>query len=438
MSLPRLLPFTLLLLLVAVGFSAPPNIVLIVSDDQAWTDYGFMGHSHIQTPNLDRLARESLTFTRGYVPDSLCRPSLATIVTGLYPHQHGIVGNDPPPPPDLAGDSKAAQPKDPRYLQRRIEYIRHIDRVPKFPELLARRRYLRHQSGKWWEGNFRRGGFSHGMTHGDRNRGGRHGDDGLVIGRNGLRPIFDFIQDARHKEQPFFVFYAPFLPHTPHNPPARLLDKYRGKTPHLPIAKYWSMCEWFDETVGELLGHLETSGLAQETLVIYVTDNGWINRTDRSAYAQRSKRSQYDGGIRTPIMLRWPGHTVPSVDRTRLASSIDIAPTILAAAGLEPSPQMPGIDLLDREAVEAREAIHGEIFEHDVQHMTDPLPSLRFRWIIEGRWKLIVPGQQREPTAPIELFDLLADPLEQTNLAVEQVSVRDRLTDHLNLWWPAK
>ncbi len=73
-----------------------PNVVMILSDDQAYGDYSFMGHAHIQTPNLDALAARSLTFTRGYVPDSLCRPSLATIISGLYPHQHGIVGNDPP------------------------------------------------------------------------------------------------------------------------------------------------------------------------------------------------------------------------------------------------------------------------------------------------------------------------------------------------------
>src|SRR5436309_11049987 len=77
---------------------SPPNIVLIISDDQAWTDFSFMGHPHIQTPNLDRLARESLTFTRGYVPSSLCCPSLASIISGLYPHQHKITSNDPTAP----------------------------------------------------------------------------------------------------------------------------------------------------------------------------------------------------------------------------------------------------------------------------------------------------------------------------------------------------
>ena len=80
----------------------PPNVVLIISDDQAWTDYCFMGHPHVRTPHLDRLARESLTFRRGYVPSSLCCPSLASIITGLYPHQHRVTSNDPPLPPGMA------------------------------------------------------------------------------------------------------------------------------------------------------------------------------------------------------------------------------------------------------------------------------------------------------------------------------------------------
>ena len=328
----------------------PPNIVLIISDDQAWSDYGFMGHPHIETPRLDRLASESLLFTRGYVPASLCRPSLATIVTGLYPHQHRIVGNDPP--------GKGT----PGYLDRRIAYLRHIDRVPKLAELLKQKGYLSHQSGKWWEGHFTRGGFTHGMTHGDRTRGGRHGDDGLLIGRKGLQPIFDFIAEAYARKRPFFIYYAPFLPHTPHNPPARLLRKYRSKTPHLPLAKYWAMCEWFDETVGALLDHLDP-----DTLVLFVADNGWINRTNSSRYAPRSKRSPYDGGLRTPILIRWPGRVKPRKETVHLAGSIDLAPTILAAAGLEPGPNMPGINLLDEASVAARPAIFGAIFEHDVR-----------------------------------------------------------------------
>ncbi len=417
------------------GAAEQPNVVWIISDDQAWNDYGFMGHDTIQTPRLDQLARESLTFKRGYVPDSLCRPSLATMVTGLYPHQHGIVGNDPPPPEDLADAPKRKQRSDPRYLQQRIDYIKHIDRVPKLAGLLSTQGYLSHQSGKWWEGHYRRGGFTHGMTHGDRTRGGRHGDLGLAIGRQGMRPVFDFIEMSVEQDKPFFVYYAPFLPHTPHNPPARLLDKYRDKTPHLPVAKYYAMCEWFDETVGELLDYLDDHQLADNTIVMYVTDNGWINRTNASAYAPRSKRSQYDGGIRTPIMVRWPGHVQPRMDETHLVSSIDLVPTVLSAVGLKPTAKMDGIDLLDEKRVAARNAIFGEILEHDIQHMTDPVASLRFRWVIEGKWKLIVPHAGRVPDAAVELFDILADPWEAHEVSAAHPDVVKQLRAQLDAWW---
>src|SRR5205085_2677397 len=122
----------------------PPNIVLIISDDQGWTDYGFMGHPKIQTPNLDKLAAQCLAYSRG--------------------------------------------------------------------------------------------GFTHGMTQGSR-----HGDVGLDIGRKTMQPIYDFIAEARSQDKPFFVWYAPMMPHTPHNPPGRLLEKYRPQAPSPSVAGYWAM-----------------------------------------------------------------------------------------------------------------------------------------------------------------------------------------------------
>ena len=96
--------------------AAPPNVVMIISDDQHWGDYGFMGHPHIQTPHLDKLAAQSLTFKRGYVPSSLCCPSLASMITGRYPHQHKVTSNDPPAVPGLKGAEfqKSAQFRDGR------------------------------------------------------------------------------------------------------------------------------------------------------------------------------------------------------------------------------------------------------------------------------------------------------------------------------------
>ena len=147
---------------------APPNIVLIISDDQAWTDYSFMSHPHIQTPNIDQLAAESLTFTRGYVPSSLCCPSLASIITGLYPHQHRITSNDPPMPPGMAGREYWQSSE---YRKGREVMNRQLEAVPTLPRLLAGANYVSLQTGKWWQGNYRRGGFTHGMTGGERARG---------------------------------------------------------------------------------------------------------------------------------------------------------------------------------------------------------------------------------------------------------------------------
>jgi uncharacterized sulfatase len=365
------------------------------------------------------LARQSRLFKRGYVPTSLCCPSLATLITGLYPHQNGITGNEPPIP---AGGKNTDQ-----YRSQVQECVGFIDTVPTLPRLLAKRGYVSHQSGKWWQGHYSRGGFTHGMTHGDPKRRGRHGDVGLKIGREGLQPVFDFIDDAGDK--PFFVWYAPFLPHNPHNPPKRLLDKYTKKTESIFIARYWAMCEWFDETCGQLLNHLDEKKLARDTLVIYVTDNGWIQRADNGRYAPRSKRSPYDGGIRTPIMIRWPGKVQPG-ERPELANSIDLAPTILKACGLEPTDTMQGIDLLDDTALAKRKSTHGACYLHNAVDIHKPSANLTHRWLINSNWKLILPHKTN--TNATELYNLTKDPHETQNLAKTNPHQAKRLAKQLN------
>lgn len=415
-----------------------PNVVLILSDDQAWSDYQFTGHPHIRTPNLDRLAKESLTFKRGYVPDSLCRPSLVSIITGLYPHQHGIVGNDPPWPLGDDGTRKPIGQSHPSYLPVRAAYIDKVDSLNTLADRLGERGYLSLQTGKWWEGNYSRGGFTHGMTHGDMVRGGRHGDDGLRIGREGFEPVTEFLDEVQAKGKPFLLWYAPMMPHTPHNPPKRLLDYYRTKTDSLPMAKYWAMCEWFDETCGQLLGILEDRKLQDNTIVLYVTDNGWINDPSASRYAPRSKRSPNEGGIRTPIMVHWPGHVEPRVEVEHLASSIDLVPTVLSLVGIDADPTLPGIDLTNRDQVAARDYVFGEIFEHDIVDMEDEAASLMYRWIVGDRWKLIVPDPDRCPEEKVELYDLREDPAETKNLAGQHPDVVAELRQQIDRWWNPK
>jgi uncharacterized sulfatase len=388
-----------------------------------------MGHEHVKTPNLDRLAAESLVFKRGYVPSSLCRPSLATMITGLYPHQHKITCNDPPLPKDGLGN------KSPQFLKQRQEMVAYIEKVPTLPRLLEKRDYVSFQAGKWWEGNACRcGGFTEGMTHGEPDKNGRHGDEGLTIGRQGLKPVFDFLDKAKADGKPFYVWYAPMMPHSPHNPPERFLNKYLDKTKSIHVARYWAMCEWFDETIGDLLAKLEANGQAENTVVIYLHDNGWIQDPDSPNFAPKSKRSPYDGGLRTPILVRWPGRVKPRVSDD-LAISIDLAPTVLAAVGDKPPPEMPGIDLRDSSAVSARKIIFGEVFEHNAVDVHNPAANLQYRWVIAGEWKSIVPHEPNIKGGKPELYDLARDPFEKDNLAAKEPDRAAELTRRLDGWW---
>jgi arylsulfatase A-like enzyme len=420
-----------LLIVVILNHAAsagPPNIVLIVSDDHHWRDYSFMGHEHIRTPRLDQLASESLVFPRCYVPSSLCCPSLASIITGKYPHQHKVVGNDPPGIHDAS-----LSPAERSEFNRRGREImsRHLEEAVTLPTMLKAKGYVSLQTGKWWQGDFSQGGFTHGMTKGQR-----HGDEGLDIGRKTMQPIFDFIAEAQKQAQPFFVWYAPMMPHDPHTPPERLLAKYRDTAPSLQVAKYWAMVEWFDETCGQLLDHLDEQKLSKNTIVIYVTDNGWITNPETGRFAPRSKQSPYDGGLRTPLMIRWPGQVAPKQSK-RVVSSIDIAPTLLAAVGVEKSPDMPGIDLLADGALDKPRTIFGECFTHDIVNLEEPAASLRWRWcIVDDRWKLIVPANRNDANGGPELYDLMEDPFENRNLAAKDPDRVKQMCEILDAWWP--
>ncbi|MFL3656669.1 MAG: sulfatase-like hydrolase/transferase [Opitutales bacterium] len=429
---------TILLGKLAANQATPPNIVFILSDDQAWTDYGFMGHQDIKTPHLDRLAANSLVFERGYVAAPLCRPSLASMATGLYPFQHGITGND------VDGRNNRVELDAPM----QAGFHQH----PSFIKTLTQNGYLAHQSGKWWEGSYSDGGFTRGMTHGDPERGGRHGDAGLKIGREGMEPITDFIDEATEAEKPFLLWYAPFLPHTPHNPPERLLNKYTKPGRAVDVAKYYAMCDWFDETCGELLGYLDDKGLTENTLVVYICDNGWAARStnaddpDQSlwkGFALRSKGSPYENGIRTPIMLSWPSQVKPERS-SQLAHAIDLYPTIAAAAGLEAPKGLAGINLLDDGVRRKRKTVFG--VTHSIHNMTrgDPDDTLQYLWCVEGDWKLLLRLSGVDTTnyknvhiwdtKLVSLFNLKEDPHGAKNMVDRHPEVIERLKKRIEDW----
>ncbi len=405
--------------------SRPPNVLLIISDDQHGDDFGFMGSQVVSTPNLDQLAASGLVFTRGYVAAPLCRPSLATLATGLHPHQHGITGNDPP----------KGQPRE--------AMLARIDARTTLPDLLVERGYRVMQTGKWWEGAPSRGGFTEGMTHGDPKRGGRHGDEGLRIGRDGLKPATDFIDDCHANGTPWMLWYAPFLPHTPHNPPEQYLQAAQQPGVSESVARYRAMCAWFDATCGDLLDHLNQSGCRENTLVVFVTDNGWIQDPNGRRYAPRSKRTAYEGGVRTPIMLSWPGAIDPA--RSNLpVSSVDVPATILDLCQIDVPQAWPGMDLLkvhaasklddgnlaEASGANARGPVFGAAYTHDVADLADPARGLITRFVVNGNYKLLV---HAAPDSAPELYDLSIDPEELDPIAdPEQIS---KLRHLIDLWW---
>ena len=290
-------------------------------------------------------------------------------------------------------------------------------------------------------------------------KGGRHGDDGLAIGRTTMQPAYDFMGRCRADKKPFFLWYAPMLPHDPHDPGKDLVEHYATKTDSINVAKYWGNVERFDRSVGELLEYLDREGLSRDTLVVYVTDNGWITNPEQGRFAPKSKLSPYDGGLRTPIMLRQPGVIEPGKSEA-LASSLDIMPTVLAACGVAAPAGLPGVNLLDDQSVDARKQVFGECYTHTLVDLDEPAKSLLWRWTVrqeaDGRcWKLIVPAtagvdgpfpahegrlvdresRARYERGEVELYDVAADPDEIRNVAPAHADIVRDLTQSLDAWW---
>lgn len=443
------------------GSSKPaPNIVYIVADDQSWTDFGFMGNPRVHTPNIDELAGKSARFVNGYLPSSVCRPSLVTLLTGLFPHQHGVFFNHGPP--GNSGYNRMTSPDEYRRVRsREFELIRKVQTLPGI--LADQRGYRSFQTGKFWEGHWRNGGFSDGMTtftapppsqtfggtrvlaSGERVAHG-NGDAGLAIGRLTMEPIKTFIADSEREGTPWMIWYAPYLPHEPHDSPRSYHDiagGYPGVLPHeLP---YFASIAQFDETVGVLIKIVEGASDPANTLFVFVSDNGWHpseipHRKYKGNYVhtRESKRAPFDQGVRSPILFRWDGVIEPGT-RPGLASSIDIVPTVLGAIGLTP-PGLPGVDLLKHPLPPDR-AVFGEIYPGDATSLDTPVDDLAYRWVRKGSYKLIVPTSAKAWGGYLDraaLYDVVSDPHERENLIGKPSleGTRKNLLALLDDWYP--
>jgi len=465
-----------------------PNIIFILGDDQAWWDYSFMYRPDVegaaldpsipnnytpiyqvaQTPAIDRLADEGLTFTHGYtVP--LCRPSLQAIITGLFPHQNLVSGND------MVGRA------DDTAADNQILMNQSLART-----LVKRFGYRAFQTGKWWGGHYQNGGFTEGNTVNSTAAGtnppqytgslpsyarARHGDWGLLFGRvdyvndipdpdlpapgvanpisyaNTIVPATDFIDSCVASDEPFFLWYAPFLPHDPFDPPAGLRNKYDAliNEPNESgnhIAKYYANIERLDGGIGALLDHLDAAGIADNTMIIFICDNGWITLPNNGGIDRRAKQAPSDAGTRTPIIVHWPAMIRPggAVDPqfvTTPVSVIDLVTTALAAVDLDPTPEQRGVNLMNLAEVNARDSIFCDVYAHDMVSLENPVESIIARFVVKDGWKLL-----KFPSSPVELYHLYdtstddpVDPFETSNLATTETAKVAELSALIDDWY---
>ena len=434
--------------------SPRPNVLYIISDDQAWTDFGFMGNSRVHTPNLDALAAKSLTFPNGCLNCSVCRPSLATLLTGLYQHQHLIHFNHGPP--GNQGYNALTSPQV--YAEKRKKEFDLIQAVPTLPRLLRDQAgYRCLQTGKFWEGHWRNAGFTEGMTtfttppesqkfggvrtlkEGSRVPHG-NGDHGLLIGRETLQPIEDHLRDCEANRTQWFIWYAPYLPHQPQDSPQAFYDlaaQRPGVQAHeLP---YFASIAQFDHSVGELLKLVEEFSDFEQTLIVFVCDNGWSpskkanpKRPTEYLHTRESKRAPFDQGVRSPILLRWDTHLTPE-RRHDLVSSVDLLPTLIDLLNLKDL-ALPGNSVLVPHPQDT--AVFGAIHPGDAKLLGNPAAHVSYRWVRQGAWKLIVPSATESSSTPA-LYQVSEDPFEQMNLyrKPQHQDKAKQLSALLDNWW---
>jgi uncharacterized sulfatase len=409
-----------LLLLCACGGASensggrPPNIVLIIGDDHGYRDFGFMGSEIAHTPNLDRLAAGGTVFPSGYSTASVCRPALRSLLTGLHPVQFDLREQQ------LVRKGIPASPKTPMR-----------DNFRTLPALLAERGYTSFQSGKFQEGSYANAGFSQGMTEAAGKAGRKQG---TRIARETMEPLFSFI-DA-NLEQPFFVWFAPQLPHLPHNAPKKFHTRYESQGLPWWAPGYYANVTWFDAVVGDLVQHLDERGLRDRTLIVYLADNGWQAPGPDVEYdfilgGHQGKMSLYEAGFRTPVIFNWPDRIPSGVQRDDLVSSVDLFPTLLDYAGAPPpaDSDRPGVDLrgsLEGEPAALRSELIGTAAALRSDRDGEPRGGSFLR---TQRWHYLRFNDGREA-----LFDLEADPDEKRDIAAQHPDVTRTSRERIRRW----
>ena len=389
-----------------------PNFVFIFIDDMGWKDLGFMGSRYYETPNIDKLAGEGVVFTNAYSNAPNCAPTRACLMSGQYTPRHGIY---------TVGTSERGQSK----LRKLIPTPTKTDldlKIVTIPDALRQGGYTSACIGKWHLGDkepyrpvYR--GFDVAF---DRNHAGHFSKEGDYLTDRLTDEAIKFIE--ANKSRPFFLYLPHHAVHTPIQAKEQLIEKYKKKEPadahNNPT--YAAMIESVDQSVGRIMAKLDELGLRDNTVIFFFSDNGGYANSTSMVPLRGSKGMLYEGGIRVPMIVRWPGKVKPGDVCDVPVIGIDFYPTMLEMAGVrQPSghvldglsivPLLRGKGTLNRKAIFWHFPSYLEAYnEEQWPWRTTPAGAVR-----QGDWKLI----EYFEDGKVELYNLKDDLGEKNDLA---------------------
>ena len=412
-----------------------PNIVVILIDDLGWADLSCYGSEYHETPNIDRLAARGVRFTNGYAACSVCSPSRAALLTGNYPARIGITDwmrfrfNGEPPPGfdtpwryETVGE-QLETPRNPFWMEPSQITL---------AEALRPAGYTSCHIGKWHLGpddyypqtqgfHFNIAGCDYGQPpsyffpYTNKWQGSiahlEGGEEGEYLTDRLAAEAGKFIE--KHRSQRFFLYFAPYSVHTPIQPKRELLAEYEAKPKgKYKNAGYAAMVQSVDEAVGTVLAKIDEMELAETTVVIFTSDNGGYLKVTNNAPLRGGKGMAYEGGLRVPFIVHWPGVTEAGTEKDEPIIGVDIFPTVLDIAGVDRGPdvQVDGVSLAPLLADEG-ELDRSAIYWHFPHYRgTDANP---YGIVRAGDFKLI----RQYEDGSTQLFNLKDDLAEEKDLA---------------------